>query len=353
MLTLVSGNLKNSAMTKRLLLLPALFFCIINASAQRSFDMGISGGITNYFGDLGNEEWFQTRSTQPGVAVTFRNFLGISGFAGNLYKPLSAEVRLSWNRLQYDETKPIGDRDGFELRNFGRGIGFRNDLFGVAAHVTYTYYQNPKIPLHMQGPAFFIFTGVGLYYGEPKADLFRGDIKMENRYYYWPDGTVRDAAYEGAGSYANIIEKDGEYETSLADWDTEGNSVKGEKHGKPYSFFNMAIPMGFGMRYGISKKLVLSTEFGYYMFFTDFIDDVSDAYPTYAEINATYPNDPQKQEMALYISDPTGYGNSGYPGPATSRRGNPSKKDAHSYIALELAYKFEFRTGIPKLWGGR
>jgi hypothetical protein len=50
---------------------------------------------------------------------------------------------------------------------------------------------------------------------------------------------------------------------------------------------------------------------------------------------------------------PTGYGNSGYPGPATSRRGNPAKKDAYSYLNVEIAYKFEFRKGVPRLWGAR
>ena len=33
--------------------------------------------------------------------------------------------------------------------------------------------------------------------------------------------------------------------------------------------------MGVGIRYGVSKKITVSTEFGYYMFFTDFIDDVT------------------------------------------------------------------------------
>src|SRR5687768_10157434 len=100
--------------------------------AQRSFEIGVSGGVTNYFGDLGNESWFQTTSSQPGAAITIRNFLGSSAYSGNLYRPLSMEVRFSWNRLQYDETKPIGGRQGWELRNYGRGIGFRNDLFGTA-----------------------------------------------------------------------------------------------------------------------------------------------------------------------------------------------------------------------------
>lgn len=316
--------------------------------------MGISGGVSNYFGDLGNESWFQTSSSQPGAAITFRNFLGSSAYSGNLYRPLSVEVRLSWNRLQYDEVKPIGGRTGWELRNYGRGIGFRNDLFGTAVHVTYTLYSNARLPLHKQHAAFFVFTGIGAYYGKPKADLFRGEIDIKNRYYIWSDGTVRDAPDEGMGSSGNIIEKDGEYETNLADWFTEGDNYQGEASKKStYNFINTGIPMGVGIRYGISKKLTLSTEFGYYMFFTDFIDDVSDQYPTYAEVNANFPNDPVKQALAIYISDPTGFGNSGYPSPATSPRGNPGKKDAHSYINLELAYKFEFRKGIPKLWGRR
>jgi len=341
-------------MKKLLLTISILVLTITTGISQRSFELGVSGGATNYFGDLGNEAWFQVSSTQPGIALTLRNFLGTSGFTGNLYRPFSAEVRISWNRLQYDETKPIGDSKGWDLRNYGRGISFRNDLFGLATHVTYTLFSNPKVPLHKQNAAFFLFTGVGVYYGKPKADLFRGNIDINNRYYFWHDGTIRDAPYEGSFSSGNIIEKDGIYETDLADWYTEGSRIKGEGKRKPvYKFVNIAIPMGFGMRYGINKKITMSTEFGYYMFFTDFIDDVSDAYPTYSEINANFPGDPVKQELALYISDPTGFGNSGYPGPATSPRGNPGKKVAHSYVNIELAYKFEFRKGVPKLWGAK
>jgi len=338
---------------KRLLLaLTVLSLGFSPAISQRSFEVGFSGGITNYYGDLGNESWIQTGSTQPGAAITFRNFLGSSAYSGNLYRPLSMEVRFSWNRLQYDETKPIGNREGWELKNYGRGISFRNDLFGTAVHVTYTLYSSPRLPLYKQHAAFFVFTGVGAYYGKPKADLFRGEVDINNRYYVWSDGTIRDGAETGLGSSANIIKKDGEYETNLADWYTEGKDYQGET-GKAnmYKFINIGIPMGFGMRYGISKKVTLSTEFGYYMFFTDYLDDVSDAYPTYAEVNANFPNDPVKQELALYITDPTGFGNGGYPGPATSQRGNPAKKDAHSYVNIEIAYKFDFHKGIPKLWG--
>jgi len=342
-------------MKKLLLLFTFTISASFFAKAQNSFEIGISGGATNYFGDLGNEPWIQTTSTRPGAAITFRNFLGSPSIGGYLYSPLSVEFRLSWNRLEYDEAMPIGSRQGFELRNYGRGIGFRNDLFGSAVHVTYTFYENPRTPLHQQHAAFFVFAGVGAYYGKPKADLFRGDIDLANRYYFWPDGTIRDVPHEGQGSnQGNVIEKDGVYETDLSEWMTEGNATSGEgKKTSPYKFINIGFPMGVGLRYGLSKKLTLSTEFGYYIFLTDWLDDVSDAYPTYAEINQNFPNDPVKQALALYISDPTGYGNSGYPGPATSRRGNPAEKDAFSYINLELAYKFELRRGLPRLWGRR
>ncbi|MFM8950597.1 MAG: hypothetical protein ACKOKB_07425 [Bacteroidota bacterium] len=322
--------------------------------AQGTVEIGMSSGITNYYGDLGHDDWFQANSTHPGMALTFRNFLKPGAYSGNLYRPVSAEVRLSWNRLQIDEAIPFGGREGFELRNFGRGIGFRNDLFGLSTHITYTYYNNPRIPLYMQPPAFFFFTGIGVYHGTPKADLFRGAVALENRYHYWPDGTIRDVAYVGPGSQGNIIEKDGEYETDLTDWYTEGGSGSGEgKLTKMGRKTNFAVPLGFGLRYGMTKQITLSVECGYYMFFSDFIDDVSDRYPTYSEIASSYPGNTNMQELALYISDPSGLGRGNPNGVGESPRGNPASKDAHSFIGLELAYKFDFRRGVQRLWGAK
>jgi hypothetical protein len=321
-------------MKKIALILLALISSITFTYGQRSFQVGIGGGITNYYGDLGNEPVVQWGSTQPGVAITVRNFLGRFNNGISKYPAFSMEFRFSWNRLQYDETKPIGSQSGFELRNYGRGISFRNDLFGAAVSGTYTFYQNKLVPLHMQGPAIFISAGIGAYYGKPKADLFRGDIDIANKYYFWYDGTIRDSPVESG--QGNIIEKDGTYETNLADWLTEGSSDK-------YSYLNVGFPLALGFRQGISESITLSLEFGYYLFVTDFLDDVSDSYPTVDEINANFPNDPTSQALALYISDPTGLGNSGYPGPATSQRGNPSFKDTYSFLNLEVAYTFNLK----------
>ncbi|MFM7823422.1 MAG: hypothetical protein ACKPB3_06565, partial [Bacteroidota bacterium] len=53
--------------------------------AQGTVEIGMSSGITNYYGDLGHDDWFQANSTQPGMALTFRNFLKPGAYSGNLY----------------------------------------------------------------------------------------------------------------------------------------------------------------------------------------------------------------------------------------------------------------------------
>ena len=259
-----------------------------------------------------------------------------------LYKPLSMEVRLSWQRLQYDETEPLHGKSGMELRNYLRGLAFRNDLFGFAVNFTYTFYRNHNLSLYRQKWAYFIFVGVGSYLGKPKADLFRGETDLGNRYYFWVDGTVRDAP-ETSG-HGNVIKRDGEYETDLRDWGTEGLGYDKELHrDQPYEVCNMGFPMGFGIRYGLSKSITLSAEFQYVYVMNDYLDDASERYATYDELSAAFPGDAGKQELAKYISDPTGRGTNGEIGPMTSPRGNPHLKDAFTFLSLEFAYKIQWK----------
>ncbi len=330
---------------KKLLLTACMLTGFIQAYSQRTFELGLSAGFTEYFGDLGNEELLQTGSTRPGVSLTLRNFLGKPKY-GYEYHPFNIEARMSWHRIGYDESKPISGKSGFELRNYGRGLGFRTDILGTSVHVTYTLYADRRKNLCDQHAALFIFTGAGVYYAQPKADLFRGDADMANRYYFWDDGTIRDQP-ESTGK-GNIIKKDGKYETNLRDWHTEGQGALTETgRNKEYSMLHIGIPFGFGFRYGLNKSTTLSVEFGYYKFMTDYLDDVHDTYANYDEIVSLYPDDPNRQAMAKYISDPTGRGTIGYPGPATSARGNPNTNDGYSFINLELAYKFQFE---PRKW---
>src|SRR5882672_6478787 len=108
-------------MKKNLLCLISFLSIFSLNSRSQSIDFGVASGITNYFGDLGNDEFFQASSTRPGMAITVRNLIQPKSITGNQYTNFNVEARLSWHRIGYDETRAIGPRSGFELRNYGRG----------------------------------------------------------------------------------------------------------------------------------------------------------------------------------------------------------------------------------------
>lgn len=313
----------------------------LSADAQRNLEVGFSSGITNYYGDLGNvDSPMQWNSTRPGMQITFRDFL--NNPKRYVTRSLTAEARLSWFRTGYDETAMIKGMDVSDLRNYKRGLSFRNDLIGASGHLVLNAYREPYQPLFQQKFFMYFHVGLGVYYGRPKADLFNGDIDLANRYYFWGDGTVRDQPRGTPG--ANVVQRDGRFETDLYDWVTEGG--EGGSEGAPAkrpSPWHIAVPIGAGVRYMITKEISLGLEFTYLMFTDDKVDDVSDRYATFEEIEAAYPGDPTMQELARYISDPTGWGSDGTTGYRTSPRGNPGLLDNFSYLGVEVSYKFKRR----------
>lgn len=319
-----------------------LSLAISSVDAQH-IEVGVASGVTHFSGDLGNFDGaVQWNGFRPGTAITVRNFL--NNPKRYVTRSIDLEGRVAWYRLGYDETAPAGGLSGNELKNYGRGLSFRNDLFGVSGHVVLNAYREPYTPLFQQRFFMFFYTGVGLYYGRPRADLFNGAATLDNRYHFWSDGTIRTVAENNEdGLVGQVIDKDGTYETDLYDWNTEGGS-DGEGGGASNATtpWHVGVPFGFGIRYMITKQMSIGMEYSYISFFSDRLDDVSDRYATYDEIAERYPNDPVKQEMARYISDPTGKGTNGTTSEIfTSDRGNPGLPDAFTYVAFEVSYKFK------------
>ncbi len=308
-------------------------------TAQRNLDVGFQMGLDHFSGDLGN--WsgpVQWNGIRPAMSVTFRDYLNNP----NRYvtRALTTETRLGWYRLGYNEAQATGGKSGAEMRNYKRGLNFRNDLFGISQHLVLNMYREPFQPLYQQRFFAFAYVGVGLFYGRPKADLFRGEASLDNRYFYWADGTIRDQPRGTEG--AQVIGQDGTYETDLYSWITEGvgGGAEAQALDKAPSPWHVGIPVGVGVRYMVTKQLSVGMELSYYSFFTDMLDGVSNRYATYAELAKAYP-DSATQMLARYISDPTGWGTSGEEGIVTSRRGNPGLKDSFSYFNVEVCWKFK------------
>lgn len=308
-------------------------------NAQRNLDVGLQIGVDHFSGDLGN--WsgpVQWNGIRPALSITFRDYLNNP----NRYitRALATETRIGWYRLGYNELEPTGGKAGRDMRNYARGLNFRNDLFGISQHLVLNMYREPFQPLYQQRFFAFSFVGIGLFYGRPKADLFRGEADLANRYYAWTDGTIRDKP-RGEPD-ASITGQDGTYETDLYSWVTEGTGGGKEGHalGKRPSPWHVGIPLGFGLRYMVTKQMSVGMELSYYLFFTDMLDAVSNRYATYAELAQAYPDSTQ-QMMARYISDPTGWGTNGEESLYTSKRGNPGLKDSFSYLSVEFCWKFK------------
>lgn len=309
------------------------------AWAQRNLEVGMASGTVLYFGDLGNYQGaVQWNSARPGVSLTVRDF--INNPKRYVTRSLTAEARLSWFRAGYDERAPIRGMAPRDMRNLNRGLGFRNDLVGVSGHLVLNAYREPYQPLFQQRFFMYFQVGFGVYHGRPKADLFRGNVDLANRYYFWPDGTTRNAPVGTPD--AQVIDRDGKYETDLYAWLTEGmtHGEQGRRRAAR-SPIHLAIPAGAGVRYMLTKEIGLGIEYQYVMFTNDRIDDVSDRYATFSEIDAAHPNDPVQQELTRYISDPTSQGTDGTQGPRTSPRGNPGLLDTIGFLSVEVSYKFK------------
>lgn len=306
--------------------------------AQRNLEIGLAMGATQYYGDLGNwESPVQWNSTRPGMCLTVRDFF--NNPRGYVTRSLTMEARFSWHRLGYNEAEPTGGLSGMELKNFRRGLNFRTDLYGLSAHVVLNAYREPFKPLFQQRFFLYFYTGLGVFYGRPKGDLYRGGQAEANKYYFWDDGTIRDAPRDSETG-GNEVEQDGQYETDLYNWVVEGvPNREGTVVERP-SAWHIGIPFGMGIRYMVTKKLSVGAEFAYYTFATDYLDNVSQRYVTYNELGAVYAGDSAAQYMARYISDPTGWGTDGSMGSATSSRGNPGMPDYFSYLSFEVSYKF-------------
>src|SRR5437016_7243896 len=132
---------------KKILLQLILLLFAYSCVAQKTREVAFGSGIVNYVGDLANEKYFPYSAANAGMQLTLRNILNNSANTPAANKPLSLDLRLGWYRLQYDETQPLGGKSGAELRNYLRGLSFRNDLFGTMVDFTYTFYTDRYRPL--------------------------------------------------------------------------------------------------------------------------------------------------------------------------------------------------------------
>lgn len=131
-----------------------------------------------------------------------------------------------------------------------------------------------------------------------------------------------------------------------ADWvdlqplGTEGQGLPGEK--KPYNQHQIGLILGAGLKYNINNNFIISFEISPRITFTDYLDDVSSAYPDLALLRQT------RGDIAADMS----YRSNLLPDYSPSEtslngvaRGNNKDNDWYIFNSFTVAYKFD-----PYLW---
>jgi hypothetical protein len=175
--------------------------------------------------------------------------------------------------------------------NGSRNLRFYSNIDEAGLHVMYSF-QNRKRGFSKRNFAVpYVFAGASWFMFAPKRKL-------------------------------NGVEYD------LQSVGTEGQYLKGP-YPRPYKLQQISIPFGVGFRIRITDNLDAGAETGFRKTFTDYLDDVSTAYPDKATLlDAEGP-------VAVYLSD-----SSTDPRASFSMRGNPKNSDWYVYTNINLTFYF-------------
>mgnify|MGYP006267731617 CR=1 FL=1 len=188
------------------------------------FSIGVSGGSTNYLGDLDDD--FTFRFTKAGLGLDVKYRL-------NPFMSFRIGAFQGWARA--------ADSTSNNIARARRNLHFRTRITDINAVMVFDFIPHDRRFNYRPNFVPYVFGGVALFMFNPEA-LYQGN---------W---------------------------TALQPLGTEGQTLGEARYGQPYSLVQMAVPMGAGVRFAISDLLDVEVETGFRKTFTDYLDDVSGEY---------------------------------------------------------------------------
>lgn len=271
--------------------------------------LGLHSGIMSYYGDLSNS-YFDAQ--HPFVNPTDNlDYLSYAvSIENNFSKTFSWKLQASQGQFQAYDRSIDFDGNLIANDNRNRAINVQTDITNLAFTVNF-YTDNDWLLNQKAWIAPYFSVGAGITRFTPYGDLF---LENGNRYYYWNDGTIRDA--DESNTNANIIEQDLIFETNLANVQTEQVN---------YRTSTLSFPLGVGLKFRISDRINLNAEIQGQYTLTDYLDDVSGSYPT------NYDN-----PLQAYASLP---GTTS----STNRGTNSDLNDIFGMASISLHYSFGYK----------
>ncbi|MFZ1687250.1 MAG: DUF6089 family protein [Flavobacteriales bacterium] len=208
-----------SSFLPTILVLTALGLHPARSQAQVS-ELGITGGVTYYIGDLNTRHYYNPK---PAIGLVYRY---------NFNERYAFRLQGLYGRLA------AFDSDSHDPNAVARNLSFTTSLFEVAGllEVNFFPYRAGKDKKNWTP---FLFVGAAYFRTNPKAELNGVEFDLA------PLGT------EGQGSSAGTNE--------------------------PYALDHLAYPFGAGMKFNM-RRVDIQLEWGLRKTKTDYIDDVSGNY---------------------------------------------------------------------------
>ena len=205
--------------------------------------LGLGTGMLSFYGDI-----YQKHFQSPSVSRI--------GYELNVAQPLTDYLQFDFyvlhGKLGADERFVAG----------GRNLNFQSTITAGGINVLYNF-DNFLKKDRTASP--YITLGVESFEFLSKTDLYD---KYGNKYYYWPDGTIRNmSATEPNAANAIIIERDYTYETDIRTLNADGFGKYPER--------SWAIPVGAGFTFKITDHINFKMGSTMHFTFTDYIDGIT------------------------------------------------------------------------------
>ena len=269
---------------KRNRLIPfAIWGCLLvgqqSAFAQQH-EIGAWGGMGHSFGDINNSRE-SLQFAEPAFGMFYRyNF----------------NTRAAWYLGAAFGSTYGEDAISDDIYQQTRNLSYRTGLWEVATRFEPNFFPLSRTKKD-EWFSPFLFAGLSLYYFNPQA------------------------LYDG-----NLVD--------LQPLGTEGHNVEEISGIDPYYRYQVAIPLGGGVKFAVSKNITMGLEVNWHKLFTDYLDDVSAVYIDPA-ILALGDNG----DLAVALADRSAEGTDIIPlGRAGQQRGDRYRNDSFVFAGVFLSY---------------
>jgi hypothetical protein len=274
-----------------------------NAWKKHRHELNIGLGVSNFLGEVGGRDRVGTNFIWD-LEFSKTNFAAQFNYQYYMGERIALRTSFTYGKVSGDDALTA------EPFRHNRNLSFQSTILEGGLGLEYQFVKEKigniynlksstgkKLGTKSFSLGMYVTAGVAGFYYNPKA--------------VGPDGSL----------------------VALRPLKTEGQGLP--NGAKEYGKFNIAIPLGFGVRKSLGRKIGFKVELTHRFTFTDYIDDVSTVYYSKGTLAtevgglSPYFSNPQLGEKPNYVTR------------AGQQRGDPTDRDGYMFLMASIYIKLE------------